>query len=153
MSSRTVGKRATEKEEMSMSQQALIWSRFLAAALQTHGAEAAAKKADEALAEYNKRFEVLAKYEAELAEMAKLLAVRNEQAGIGTQALMHASDLLEALKRDDKARALILDPPTSHWFHALKGLVDGNLRLVGHTYTTVPTGMNPDDPKLHRGSR
>ena len=136
-----------------MSQQAHIWSRYHAAALQTQRPDDAAKTADLALAEYNKRFEVLAKYEAELTKQALVLEVRDQQVGIGTETLMVASDLLEAWKRNEtnmKEAGISLD---DHWLRTLKQLVDRHLRLVGNTYTTVPAGIREDDPRLHRGTR
>ena len=78
-----------------MSQQASIWSRYHAAALQTHDAERAAEIADEALAEYNKRFETLSKYEKELSDMAGILEVREAQVFGMTQWLIGFQNLLD----------------------------------------------------------
>lgn len=141
-----------------MSQQASIWSRFMAAALANPYVcdenesidavtERAAKVADCALAEYNKRMESLSKLEAELAEAWRLIEVRNAQVDIGTRTLMVARDLLEAWRRDHKN-----DNVDSHWIHELEKL-ERHLHLVGHTFTTVPDGIDPADPKLHRGAR
>jgi hypothetical protein len=134
-----------------MSQQASIWSRFHAAALQTHGAEAAAKKADEALAEYNKRFEVLAKYEAELAAAHELLRIRDQQVYIGLQALMTGSDLWEAFHRSGRDHS---GPQAeAHWFDQMSCLVKNHLRLIGDTWTIVPHGMTETDPSLKGNNR
>jgi hypothetical protein len=127
-----------------MSQQAHLWSRYHAAALQTHEPESAAKKADAALAEYNKRFETLAKHEHEMIELARLLAVREEQVYIGTRALMAARDLEEAIQRDG------VNAPQPFWREKLTQLATRHLRVVEGTWTIVPDGMHENDPKLRR---
>lgn len=131
-----------------MSQQAALWARYHAAALQRFGPEAAADTADLALAEYNKRFETLAKHEADMAELGRTLELREEQEYIGLRALMAAGAYFEALGADAR-----LDQET-HWMSELRQLVRNHLRLIKHTWTIVPHGVHEDDPKLKtRGSR
>jgi hypothetical protein len=130
-----------------MSQQASIWSRFMAAALQTHEPEAAAKKADGALAEYNKRMETLAKDERTIAQLALTLEMRDEQAYIGLRALMAAGAMFEHVEANGIVNVNVND---DHWMGELRSLAKNHLRLVGNTWTIVPYGIHENDPKLRK---
>jgi len=127
-----------------MSQQAHLWSRYHAAALQTHEPESAAKKADAALAEYNKRFETLAKHEHEMLELALELEVRVRQVQEATQALMAAKQLVDLVNENYKG----------HEHHAIQDRAHDVFRYAAvvlqddREYVIVPSGMDPNDPKL-----
>jgi hypothetical protein len=128
-----------------MSQQAHLWSRYHAAAIQTRAPEEAARAADAALAEYNKRFETLAKHEHEMAALALELEVRVRQVQDATQALMAAKQLVD-LVNDKKYQG--------HEHFGLHDRVRDIFRYVNvvlqdnREYVIVPAGMDESDPRL-----
>lgn len=128
-----------------MSDQAHLWSRYHAAAIQTRAPEAAARAADKALAEYNKRFETLAKYEKELSDMAGILEVREAQAFGMTQWLIGFQNLLDEIAhvRDGSVPAEVkraLDQVSRNG--------RGRLDLRNGEYVFVPNGWPAEDPRL-----
>lgn len=127
-----------------MSQQAHLWSRYHAAAIQTRAPEEAARVADAALAEYNKRFETLAKHEREMAELALELELRVRQVQWATEALMAAKHLVDTVNEKYKGHEHFTLESQAHAIFQY-----GRVALQDHReYVIVPGGMDESDPKL-----
>jgi hypothetical protein len=130
-----------------MSQQASIWSRFMAAALQTYDPESAAKKADGALAEYNKRMETLEKHEKEMVDMALELEARDAQVFGMTMWLIAFQGLLDEIANMTSGTEL----PSERVKQALDRVsrnARGRLTLRDRSWIFVPNGWPEEDPRL-----